>query len=81
MDAFATKGFYTVRALKTNRILYPCGLKINASEFAQTFSRIALFHIVTVKGGKYYVYRYEGKLNDIQNAVFLICYPVKRIRK
>ena len=41
MDDFATKGFYTVGALK-----------------------------------KYYVYRYEGKLNDIEKAVVLICYPV-----
>lgn len=76
MNAFATKGFYTVGALKTNRILYPGGLKMNVCEFAKTLSRVALFHIVTVKGRKYYVYRYEGKLNDIENAVVLICYPV-----
>ena len=41
-----------------------------------SLSRIALFHIVTVKGRKYYVYRYEGRLNDIEKAVVLICYPV-----
>ena len=76
MDVFATKGFYTVGALKSNRILYPYGMKMNVCEFAKTLSRIALFHIVTVKGRKYYVYRYEGKLNDIENAVVLICYPV-----
>lgn len=76
MDAFATKGFYTVGALKSNRILYPCGVKMNVCEFARTLSRIALFHIVTVKGRKYYVYRYEGRLNDIENAVVLICYAV-----
>lgn len=76
MGIFATKGFYTVGALKSNRILYPYGIKMNACEFAKTLSCIALFHIVTVKGWKYYVYRYEGKLNDIENAVVLICYPV-----
>ena len=76
MDVFATKGFYTVGALKSNRILYPYGMKMNVCEFAKTLSRIALFHIVTVKGRKYYVYRYEGKLNDIEKAVVLICYPV-----
>lgn len=76
MDVFATKGFYTVGALKSNRILYPCGVKMNVCEFARTLSHIALFHIVTVKGRKYYVYRYEGRLNDIENAVVLICYPV-----
>ena len=72
MDVFATKGFYTVGALKSNRILYPCGVKMNVCEFARTLSHIALFHIVTVKGRKYYVYRYEGRLNNIENAVVLI---------
>lgn len=81
MNAFATKGFYTVGALKTNRILCPGGLKMNVCEFAKTLSRIALFHIITVKGQKYYVYRYEGKLNDIENAVVLICYPVSAFRQ
>ena len=76
MDVFATKGFYTVGALKSNRVLYPYGMKMNVCEFAKTLSRIALFHIVTVKGRKYYVYRYEGKLNNIEKAVVLICYPV-----
>ena len=76
MDAFSAKGFYTVGALKTNRVLYPHGLKLNVHEFAKTLSNIALFHIVTVKGRKYYVYRYQGKLNDMENAVILICYPV-----
>ena len=27
MDCFIRKGFYTVGALKTNRILYPCGIR------------------------------------------------------
>ncbi|MFQ7288466.1 MAG: transposase [Lacrimispora saccharolytica] len=27
MDRFIRKGFYTVGALKTNRILYPCGIR------------------------------------------------------
>ena len=76
MDAFATKGFCTVGALKSNRILYPYGMKMNVCEFSKTLSGIALFHIVTVKGRKYYVYRYEGKLNDIEKAVVLIWYPV-----
>lgn len=34
MDAFLKKGFYTIGALKTNRILYPCGIKQKVSEFA-----------------------------------------------
>ena len=35
MDVFATKGFYTIGALKSNRILYPCGVKMNVCEFAR----------------------------------------------
>ena len=69
MDAFKEKGFYTVGALKTNRILYSYGLKLNVKEFAATLSHIAPFHLVTVKGRKYYVYRYEGKLIAIQTNI------------
>ena len=32
---------------------------------------------MTVKNQKYYVYRYEGKLNGIENAVVLLNYPEK----
>lgn len=32
---------------------------------------------MTVKNRKYYVYRYEGNLNGIENAVVLLSYPEK----
>lgn len=79
MDAFSAKGFYTVGALKSNRIIYPGGQKKNVAEYAKLLADEhgkMLFDIVTVKGRKYYVYRYEGKLNGIENAVVLMCYPV-----
>ena len=76
MDAFIKKGFYTIGALKTNRILYPCGIKQKISEFAlhirKTDSNVIL---VTVCSLSYYAYRYEGSLNGIDNAVVLISYP------
>ena len=76
MDAFIKKGFYTIGALKTNRIVYPCGIKQKISEFAlhlrKTDSDVSL---VTVGSRSYYVYRYEGSLNGIDNAVVLISYP------
>ena len=34
--------------------------------------------VVTASNNKYYIYRYEGKLNDIENAVVLISWN-KRI--
>ena len=35
------------------------------------------FDLATVKKRKYYVYRYEGNLNGIENAVVLLSYPEK----
>jgi hypothetical protein len=75
MDAFVKKGFYTVGALKTNRILYPHGIKQKLSELAihirKTDSAVSL---VTAHSRSYYAYRYEGNLNGIENAVVLITY-------
>ena len=76
MDAFIKKGFYTIGALKTNRILYPCGIKQKVSEFALHLRKTdAAVSLVTVGSRSYYVYRYEGNLNGIENAVVLITYP------
>lgn len=76
MDAFIKKCFYTIGALKTNRILYPCGIRQKISEFAlhirKTDSDVSL---VTVGSRKYYVYRCKGSLNGIDKAVVLIGCP------
>lgn len=34
IDSFIRKGFYTIGALKTNRVIYPCGIRQKVSEFA-----------------------------------------------
>ena len=78
MEAFIKKGFYTVGALKTNRILYPHGIKKSVRELAETLKEknaVSSFRSVTVKGRKYYVYRYEGNLHGIENAVVLLTFP------
>ena len=76
MDAFLKKGFYAIGALKTNRVLYPCGIKQKLSEFALYLRKTdAGVSLVTVGNRSYYVYRYEGSLNGIENAVVLISYP------
>lgn len=76
MDSFIRKGFYTIGVLKTNRIIYPCGIRRKVSEFAlhlkKTDSDVSL---VTVGGREFYVYRYEGKLNDIPNVAVILSYP------
>ena len=82
MDAFLAKGFYTIGALKTNRIIYPMGVKMNIREFAEKIAKDdSLFCIVTVKGHKYHIFRYEGNINGVENAVVLISYPVGALGK
>ena len=77
VNSFLIKGFYTVAAVKTNRIIYPRGIRQKTNEFALLMEAGDKdVHIVTVGGRKYHVYRYEGPLNGIGDAVVLICYPV-----
>lgn len=65
-----------IGALKTNRILYPCGIKQKVSEFAvHLWKTDVAVSLVTVGSRKHYVYCYEGSLNGIENAVVLVNYP------
>ena len=78
INTFAQKGFHTIGALKTNRLLYPSGMKKKLSELAAELSVTHNgFDLVTVNKRKYYVHRYEGNLNGIENAVVLLSYPEK----
>lgn len=78
INTFAQKGFHTIGALKTNRLLYPSGMKKKLSELAAERSTTHKgFDLVTVKKRNYYVYRYEGNLSGIENAVVLLSYPEK----
>jgi len=81
MDAFIKNGFYTIDALKTNRILYLCGIKQKINEFAlHLWKTDAGVSLVTAGSQSYYVYWYEGSLNGIDNAVVLISYPKDAFR-
>lgn len=73
-NEFIKKGFYTIGALKTNRIIYPCGIRQQACHFAK-YIRKADTNLVTVGNREFYVYRYDGNLPKIENAVVLLCYP------
>lgn len=44
-------------------------------EFAKYINPSTL-DVVTVKGKEYRVYKYEGKVSKIENALVLICYEV-----
>lgn len=57
-------------------MLYSFGIKTKLSEVAALLSAARSdFYLVTLKNQTYYVYRYEGKLNGIENAVILFSYP------
>ena len=73
------KKCHLIGAMKTNRILYPNGVRTSASDYPSTLTQDQ-FHLVTVKGRKYYVHRYEGRLNKIDKAVVLLTYPKDAFR-
>lgn len=76
IQAFIRKGFFTVGALKTNRILYPAGYKMQVSELASYMKEsMPSIHTMTVGKRKYKVYRYEGPVNGVGKAVVLLSYP------
>jgi len=72
ISACTEMGYYFIGALKTNRIIYPLGIHISIAEFAANYIELKDVDLVTVNRKKYYVYRYEGKLNGIDNAVVVI---------
>lgn len=76
MDSFVQKGFYTIGALKINRLIYPCGIREKLNSFA---SRLQItdagVHLVTVQSRQYYTYRYEGSLNGLDDAVVILSFP------
>ncbi|BBW98645.1 hypothetical protein GsuE55_34780 [Geobacillus subterraneus] len=54
--------------LKTNRILYPNGIAVQAKEFARYIEPNDT-RLVTVGNERDRVYRYEGALNGLDDAV------------
>jgi len=69
-------GYHTIGALKSNRIFYPQGISQKFSDFVQYIEETDL-DLVTVNGKKYYLYKYEGKLNKLENATVLIIWEEK----
>ena len=70
-------GCQVISGLKTNRIIYPLGIRQSLKEFAQHIRKRDT-DVVTVGPSSYHVYRYEGKLNLIENAVVLLCWDSTR---
>ncbi|RXI68623.1 IS701 family transposase, partial [Clostridium tetani] len=51
------------------------GISMQLKEFGKYINPSTL-DVVTVKGKKYRVYKYEGKVSKIENTLVLICYEV-----
>ena len=68
-----SKGYHTIGRIKSNRVIYPGGIKTSVKEFA-TFIRNEETCPATAGDNIHYVYRYEGKINDLENAVILLCW-------
>ena len=71
IEAHFKKGYYFIGGLKTNRIIYPQGLRVSLKEFATHIKKDDV-RLVTVNHQSYWVYRYEGALNDLDHAVVLL---------
>lgn len=70
VEACLKKGFHVIAMLKTNRVLYPKGIAIQAKQFAR-YIEPKDTHLVTVGEERYRVYRYEGALKGLDDAVVL----------
>lgn len=73
LETAMQSGNHVISGLKTNRIIYPYGIRQSIKDFAKHVRKEET-DLVTVGHSSYYVYRYEGKLNVIENAVVLLCW-------
>lgn len=80
INAHFKKGYHLIGGLKTNRIIYPKGFGIQIKQFTQYIEKNDVC-LVTVNNSKYWVYRYEGDLKGIDNAVVLLCWHKDSLKK
>ena len=73
VGACLKKEFHVIAMLKTNRILYPKGTAIQAKEFAKSMEPRDT-RLVTVGQERYRVYRYEGAIHGLDDAVVLLAW-------
>lgn len=73
LQTSAERGFHVISGLKTNRIFYPQGIRQSLKGFASYISKTDT-DLVTIGSSVYRVYRYEGKLNVVENAALLLCW-------
>ena len=66
----------TIAGLKTNRILYPCGIRTPLNEFASKLRKTDVgVRLISVGKRKYWIYRYDGQINGTDGAAVILTYP------
>jgi hypothetical protein len=67
------RGFHIIAAVKSNRLIYPVGVRISLSDFASQYVRKSDLRSVTVENqGTYWIKEYEGPVADIENVKVLM---------
>lgn len=80
IEAHFTKGYHLIGGLKTNRVIFPKGMRISIKAF-EAYIEKSDVHLVTVGRASYWVYRYEGALNGIDHAAVILCWPKTAFKK
>lgn len=76
-NASKNQGYVYIGALRTNRVIYPIGhssLGIKVHAFAKILKAKDV-SLVKAGGHEYYVYTYQGKLNDLDKATIVLSWP------
>lgn len=71
-----SKRYHTIGRVKRNRVIYPAGIKTNLAQFSKVISKNKACP-VTVGDQAYYIYRYEGTINDVENTLILFSWARK----
>ena len=76
VNAFQEKGFFTIGAIKANRLVSLENGKMQISQLVHSLHLAGISpDLVTVGKRQYFVYRLEVALNGIEQAAILISYP------
>jgi len=76
-DAARERGYTYIGALRTNRVIYPEGygsLGVKVHAFAKTLTAKDV-SLVKAGGHEYYIYTYQGKVNDVKMATIVLSWP------
>lgn len=80
INAHFKRGYHLIGGLKTNRVIFPQGVRVQIQQFAQYIHKNDV-HLVTVGASKYWTYRYEGPLKGIDHAAVIFCWPEHAFQK